>query len=145
MFRGPQSLARAHSERVMVDEAERMSARDGSGRRRKHSGRTSHSDNGFDLSGDVARGLVFPRPHYCPPCLEETPICIGVAQSIPFDLCHPVLRISDSPWTPVNRAAMPKASINVDRDLRAAEDNVCPTPKTFEGRAVDPITEARRV
>lgn len=88
---------------------------------------------------------MFPRPDYCPTCLDEPSICIGVAFSVPFDLCRPVLRICDSSRPPVLWAAMPEASIDIDRDLRATEDNVCPAPQASEGRAVNAITETRRV
>lgn len=113
--------------------------------RRKPSGRTPKSDNGFDLSGNLARRLVFPHPHDRPPCVDEPPVCIGVAGSVPFHLRRPVLRICDGPWPPVVGAAMPEASVDIDRYLCATEHNVCPTPKAFERRAVHPITETRRV
>lgn len=107
--------------------------------------RSPHSDNGFDVSGNVAGWLVFPHPDYNPPSLDEPPVGIGVPISIPFDLCRPILRVCGSSRPPVLWATMPETSVYVDGDSRATEDNVCPTPKALQRRAVHPITETRRM
>lgn len=69
-------------------------------------------------------GLVLPYPHRQPTCVCESPIRIGVAESVHLDLVPPKVGVVFRPGCMLG-ASMPEAPVYEHCDPCRSEDDVC--------------------
>lgn len=103
--------------------------------------RSSSGKQMRDSAGYCFHVLVGPYPYREPTSGSKLTRSVEISLSIRFDLCAPPLSVLLRPSS-VDRAAMPEAPVNEDRNSRSIENDVC-TTTTLERTDIDPIAHAQ--
>jgi hypothetical protein len=107
--------------------------------------RNAYSTAGAYRLENLLRGftriVVRPKSQHDPSRLTEPSVRVGIAPTVLFELLKPPFPVGL--WDrAVFWAAVPKATVDIDRDPLTREDDVGPAPRSVH-RSIDEVTKAQ--